>query len=76
MMNEKQLHALAAEFAKNLKTPEDLNQFSRMLKQITVETALNGELTDLLVMKNISLEKVKMHVTVTHLRPSFVMKVR
>ncbi|MFW9285775.1 hypothetical protein [Glaesserella parasuis] len=43
-MNEKQLHALAAEFAKNL--------------------------------KNISLEKVKMHVTVTHLRPSFVMKVR
>ncbi|MWP94666.1 transposase, partial [Glaesserella parasuis] len=45
-MNEKQLHALAAEFAKNLKTPEDLNQFSRMLKQITVEAALNGELTD------------------------------
>ncbi|MWP92537.1 transposase, partial [Glaesserella parasuis] len=45
-MNEKHLHALAAEFAKNLKTPEDLNQFSRMLKQITVEAALNGELTD------------------------------
>ncbi|MFW3379484.1 IS256 family transposase, partial [Glaesserella parasuis] len=45
-MNEKQLHALAAEFAKNLKTPEDLNQFSRMLKQITIEAALNGELTD------------------------------
>ncbi|MFK5041877.1 IS256 family transposase, partial [Glaesserella parasuis] len=35
-----------AEFAKNLKTPEDLNQFSRMLKKITVEAALNGELTD------------------------------
>ncbi|MFW9322353.1 transposase, partial [Glaesserella parasuis] len=45
-MNEKHLHALAAEFAKNLKTPEDLNQFSRMLKKITVEAALNGELTD------------------------------
>ncbi|MFK5080698.1 IS256 family transposase, partial [Glaesserella parasuis] len=45
-MNEKQLHALAAEFAKNLKTPEDLNQFSRMLKKITVEAALNDELTD------------------------------
>ncbi len=45
-MNEKQLHALAAEFAKNLKTPEDLNQFSRMLKKITVEAALNGELAD------------------------------
>ncbi|MDE4055157.1 hypothetical protein NUS62_12055, partial [Glaesserella parasuis] len=46
IMNEKQLHALAAEFAKNLKTPEDLNQFSRMLKKITVEAALNDELTD------------------------------
>ncbi|MFZ7284174.1 transposase, partial [Avibacterium avium] len=34
------------EFAKNLKTPEDLNQFSRMLKKITVEAALNAELTD------------------------------
>ena len=45
-MNEKQLHALAAEFAKTLKTPEDLNQFSRMLKKITVEAALNGELTE------------------------------
>ncbi|MCW9716628.1 IS256 family transposase [Avibacterium sp. 21-594] len=45
-MNEKQLHALAAEFAKHLKTPEDLNQFSRMLKKITVEAALNAELTD------------------------------
>lgn len=45
-MNEKQLHALAAEFAKTLKTPEDLNQFSRMLKKITVEAALNAELTD------------------------------
>lgn len=45
-MNEKQLHALAEEFAKTLKTPEDLNQFSRMLKKITVEAALNGELTE------------------------------
>ncbi len=41
-MNEKQLHALPAEFAKNLKTPEDLNQFSRMLKKITVEAALDA----------------------------------
>lgn len=45
-MNEKQLHALAAEFAKTLKTLEDLNWFSRMLKKITVEAALKGELTD------------------------------
>jgi hypothetical protein len=32
-MNEKQLHALAAEFAKTIKTPENLNQFSLMLKK-------------------------------------------
>ncbi|MDO9894705.1 hypothetical protein Q7473_11475 [Glaesserella parasuis] len=42
-MNEKHLHALAAEFAKNLKTPEDLNQFSRMLKSYRRrERARNG----------------------------------
>ncbi|EQA03286.1 hypothetical protein HPSMNH_0289 [Glaesserella parasuis MN-H] len=35
-MNEKQLHALAAEFATNLKTPEDLNQFSRMLLNVAL----------------------------------------
>ncbi|SUB34675.1 Uncharacterised protein [[Pasteurella] mairii] len=29
-MNEKPLYALAAEFAKTLKTPEDLNQFPRI----------------------------------------------
>ncbi|MBN6711635.1 hypothetical protein JFL47_12545 [Haemophilus haemoglobinophilus] len=44
-MNEKQLHALATEFPP-LKTPEDLNQFSLMLKKITVEAALNGEITE------------------------------
>lgn len=38
-MNEKQFHALAAKFAK----PEDLNQFSLMLKKITVEAALKAE---------------------------------
>lgn len=44
-MDEKQLQALAHEFAKNLKTPEDLNQFDRMLKKISVEAALNAEMT-------------------------------
>ncbi|CAI1997555.1 hypothetical protein SERMPA_00094 (plasmid) [Serratia marcescens] len=29
-MDEKQLQALANELAKNLKTPEDLNQFDRL----------------------------------------------
>ena len=34
-MDEKQLQALANELAKNRKTPEDLNQFDRLLKKIS-----------------------------------------
>ncbi len=45
-MDEKKLKALAAELAKGLKTETDLNQFARMLTKLTVETALNAELTD------------------------------
>lgn len=45
-MDDKKLKALAAELAKGLKTEADLNQFSRMLTKLTVETALNAELTD------------------------------
>lgn len=45
-MDEKKLKALATELAKGLKTEADLNQFSRMLTKLTVETALNAELTD------------------------------
>ncbi|CAI1238379.1 IS256 family transposase [Serratia quinivorans] len=44
-MDEKKLRALAAELAKGLKTEADLNQFSRMLTKLTVETALDAELT-------------------------------
>ena len=44
-MDEKQLQALANELAKNLKTPEDLSQFDRLLKKISVEAALNAEMT-------------------------------
>lgn len=44
-MDEKQLQALANELAKNLKTPEDLNQFERLLKKVSVEAALNAEMT-------------------------------
>ncbi|WP_150539100.1 IS256 family transposase [Actinobacillus vicugnae] len=58
-MNEKQLKALAAELAKNLKTPEDLNQLSRMLKKITVEATLNAELTDHLGYEKHQLRKTK-----------------
>lgn len=44
-MDEKQLQALANELAKNLKTPKALNQFDRLLKKISVEAALNAEMT-------------------------------
>ena len=45
-MDENKLKALAAELAKGLKTEADINPFSRMLTKLTVETALNAELTD------------------------------
>lgn len=45
-MDHSQLMALAKEFAKNLKTDSDLNEFSKALKKFTVETALNAELTE------------------------------
>lgn len=44
-MDEKQLQILANELAKNLKTPEDLSQFDRLLKKLSVEAALNAEMT-------------------------------
>jgi putative transposase len=44
-MDENKLRALAAKLAKGLKTEAILNQFSRMLTKLTVETALNAELT-------------------------------
>jgi len=46
MMNKKELHALAKEAAKSIKTEADLNEFRQMLTKITVETALNVELDD------------------------------
>jgi putative transposase len=39
------LQALANELAKNLKTPDDLSQFDRLLKKISVETARNAEMS-------------------------------
>jgi len=45
-MNKKELEAFAKEAAKGIKTPEDLNEFSQMLKKITVEAALNTELDE------------------------------
>lgn len=45
-MNQKELEALAREAAKTIKTEQDLCDFSRMLKKVTVETALNAELDE------------------------------
>ena len=45
-MKEAQIEALAVEASKNIKTEKDLNDFSWILKEITVETALNAEMDD------------------------------
>ena len=45
-MKKSEIEALAREAAKGIKTEADLNDFSRMLKKITVETALGAELDD------------------------------
>jgi len=42
-MNEKELKAFAKEAAKQLKTPEDLSNFQRMVTKVTVVAALNTE---------------------------------
>ncbi|WP_117234563.1 IS256 family transposase [Vibrio maerlii] len=45
-MDKKALEAFAKEAAKGIKTPEDLTEFSQMLKKITVEAALNAEMDE------------------------------
>ena len=45
MTNDK-LKALAAELAKDIKTPEDLSRLSAYLTKLTVEAALNAEIED------------------------------
>lgn len=45
-MDREKLKALAAELAKDVKTEADLNALSRELFKLTVETALNAELTE------------------------------
>jgi transposase-like protein len=46
MIDLEKLQELAKEFAKDIKTQNDLNDFSKMLTKLTVETALNAELTE------------------------------
>ncbi len=65
-MDEKQLQALANELAKNLKTPEDLSQFDRLLKKLSVEAALNAEMTHHLGYEKISPDRELTPATVFH----------
>ena len=43
-MNTKEFEAFAKEADKGIKTPQDLNDFSWILKKITVEAVLNAEM--------------------------------
>ena len=43
-MNRDKLQSLANELAKDIKTPDDLSQFSAMLTKLTVEAALKSEM--------------------------------
>ena len=63
-MDEATIKSMAAELAKGLKTPEDLNQMTAIFKKFMIETALNIELSDIQAMKSINLRKDLMHVMV------------
>ena len=45
-MNKKEIEALALKAASSIKTEQDLSDFSRVLKKITVEAALGAELDE------------------------------
>lgn len=45
-MNTKDIQALAAEAAKNIRSEQDLNDFKKLLTKMTLETALNAELDE------------------------------
>ena len=45
-MDEDLIRQLAKNIAKDIKTEADLGDFSKLLKKIVVETALDAELTD------------------------------
>lgn len=50
---------MAAELAKGLKTPEDLNQMIAVFKKIMIETALNAELSDHLGLPDLEVSFLK-----------------
>lgn len=75
-MDEKKRKALAAELAKGLKTEADLNQFSRMLTKLTVETALNAELTDHPGMRKMRPKQVQTPAMATRQKRCYAMMAR
>jgi len=46
VMEEKEMKALAAQLAKNIKTEKDLSDFSKLLRKMTVEAALGAEMEE------------------------------
>lgn len=62
-MDLENIKALAAELAKTVKTEKDLNALTQHLLKMTVETALNTELSEHLAMRNTSPSQQVMLVT-------------
>lgn len=56
-MNSEELLAFAIEAVKNMKTEKDFNDFSRVLKKVTVEAALGAELVITLITTKTGLAK-------------------
>ena len=77
-MNKDKMKAIAAELAKDIKTPDDLSQLSAMLTKLTVEAALKSEMNITLAMKKVSLLVVKVAIAamVTPLKSSKVIMVK
>jgi putative transposase len=75
-MDEKKLKALAAELAKGLKTEADLNQFSRMLTKLTVETPSMPNSLTISVMRKMPLNQALIPETVTRPKPCYATRVR
>ena len=45
-MNKEELQTIALAAAKNIKTEQDLNEFTQALRKIIIEAVLNAELDD------------------------------
>lgn len=68
-MGEKQLRALANELAKNLKTPDDLSKFDRLLKKISVRRLSTPKCPTIWATIKTSLNRVLIPATAILQRP-------